>query len=141
MKIPEVTFISIADMLMVGAGYAAFISTTPAGVWPLFAFSMCCYGIIVANLLSHLKDTIRKHAGTPEAKAFKFLSVWTIFLWCFYPLLFVLVKTHVMNLDQESIVYCVLDILAKCECRRKWDYSEGGKGEGKGGEGNRCCLS
>jgi bacteriorhodopsin len=38
-------------------------------------------------------------------------------LWSFYPLLFVLIKTHAMDLDTEAIVFCVLDILAKCEFR------------------------
>ncbi len=71
--------------------------------------------VIMVSLIVHLRAIHQSHSGTAESKAFNFLAVWTIVLWSSYPILFVLSKQHVMDYDAEAIVFCILDILAKCE--------------------------
>jgi bacteriorhodopsin len=86
-----------------------------SAVWPLYTFSTACMLVIMVSLIVHLRAIHQSHSGTAESKAFNFLAVWTIVLWSSYPILFVLSKTHVMDYDAESIIFCILDVLAKCE--------------------------
>lgn len=87
----------------------------PAATWPFFAFGFFMFIIIVVRLIQQLHKLARDDPSSAESRAFRFLSVWTMVLWAVYPLLFVLVKTHVMDLNTETIIYVILDILAKCE--------------------------
>ena len=95
MPVPEVFFICFMDVLMIGAGYAAHISTDYRAAWPIFAFGCLCEAFIWGALLMHLIAIRAEKAGSAEAKTFTFLALWTITLWTSYPILFCLSYTHV----------------------------------------------
>lgn len=72
--------------------------------------------IIVLRLVQRLRKLTDEEPGSAESKSFKFLSIMTVALWFFYPLLFILTKTNSLSGNAETIIYTVLDILAKCAC-------------------------
>lgn len=78
---------------------------------------MLMFAVIVVRLLQKLRQLSIDEPGSAESKCFKFLSIMTLALWACYPLLYILTKNKAMSLDVETIVYTILDILAKCECR------------------------
>jgi bacteriorhodopsin len=102
MPVPEVFFICFMDILMIGSGYAAHISTDYRAAWPLFAFGCLCEVFILGSLLMHLYAIQQEKAGSAEAKTFTFLALWTITLWSAYPVLFALSYTHVRHKEAAA---------------------------------------
>lgn len=109
----QVLFLCAVDMLMISTGFASQVSYAAAKKWPMFVFSCFFFGIIVVVLVQYLRATAKDSAGTVEAKAYRFLSIWTLSLWSVYPLLFILENVNVLDGDVEAIIHCILDILAK----------------------------
>jgi bacteriorhodopsin len=121
----QVMFLCAVDMMMVGGGFAAQMVTAPEQKWPMFIFSVLMFVIITWSLLTNMRSIAKLTINTVEGKTFKFLSLWTLGLWSFYPVLFILDNAKVLNYDIEAVIHCVLDTLAKGEAR--------GRGGGGGG--------
>jgi bacteriorhodopsin len=123
----QVLFLASVDMMMVGSGFAAQMAYKAEQKWPMFVFSCFLFGVIVVTLVQYMRSVARESAGTVEAKAYRFLSIWTLALWSIYPILFILDNTKTIGGDIEAIIHCVLDVLAKGE----WGGVRAREGQGR----------
>lgn len=113
MPAAQVLFLCAIDMMMIGGGFAAQMVTLPEQKWPMFVFSCAMFVIITMSLITNMQAIAKTTDCSVEAKTFKFLSVWTLSLWAFYPVLFILDNARVLSVDVESVIHCILDTLAK----------------------------
>lgn len=112
--IPELFYICICDVMMIACGWWGTIATTTAAKWIFFACGSGYYIPIVGTILGTLRTEIISQRSKDVIRLYNFLSVYTIFIWTGYPILWILHDGfHLINLDVECIIHTILDILAK----------------------------
>jgi bacteriorhodopsin len=99
---------------MVAAGFAGAVSYGTNAVWPLFCFSMAAFFPVMHSVIV----TFPKYAASKSeaSKAlYKKLQMITVVMWMGYPLVWATCEGgRVGSVDQETIAYAALDIMAKC---------------------------
>lgn len=109
----EIIFTIGMDFLMIISGLLAAIIHTPIR-WAFFTFSMLFYLPVLHSLLCGLKEAAKSR--TKKVACYYSNLCWlTIFTWSAYP--FAWLGTdgfgHVSQ-EGQAIIYCILDVSAKC---------------------------
>jgi bacteriorhodopsin len=108
----EITFVAISCVIVVGAGFAAALSTGNYATWPLFGFAVAIFLIISYNLLYTFRATA--HANKEIGKLYDVLAFGSSFFYLGYVIFWGTSEGgNITNVDQEVIVYTVLDVITK----------------------------
>jgi bacteriorhodopsin len=108
----EITFIAIATIIGVGAGFAAALSTGNYATWPIYGFAIAIFLVVIYNLLYTFRATA--HANKEIGKLYDVLAYGSSFIYLGYVIFWGCAEGgNIASADQEVIVYTVLDILSK----------------------------
>jgi bacteriorhodopsin len=107
--------LAISAFLMIGLGYPGEVSTNPMVIWTFFVLSMLPFLYILYVLFIELGSSIEQQ---PEGARglIRTARVFTLVLWSFYPIAFVVGKSAVGNANAEVFLqagYTIADIGAK----------------------------
>jgi bacteriorhodopsin len=109
----EVLFIVLACLVGVAAGFAGALSTGLHATWPIFAFAVAAFLVIIYSLLgSFRRSAYQLHVEV--GKLYDFLAYSMGALFTGYLIVWASSEGgHIADVDQEVIVYTVLDVLTK----------------------------
>ncbi|KAI0019350.1 hypothetical protein F4780DRAFT_450859 [Xylariomycetidae sp. FL0641] len=103
----------VSDLIMILTGLFAALAPEEAQSWGWYAFACIAYLNIVYQL--GYKGRFAVSSKDTRTKAFfGAISLFTLFLWTVYPVVWGIADgSRMLNVDGEIIAYAVLDILAK----------------------------
>ena len=93
----------------------AGVAKSTAAKWCLFFASMTAFCPILYTLVVSMQSHKELTDNPKVARLFNFLVAWTVVLWnCFWVVWLLYEGYHLISLQTEVIVHCILDVLAKC---------------------------
>jgi len=107
--------LALAAFLMIGLGYPGEVSTSPAVIWSFFVLSMLPFLFILYVLFVELGASLATQPAGARG-LIKTARIFTLVLWSFYPIAFVVGKSSVGNAGAEVFLqagYTFADIGAK----------------------------
>jgi len=110
----DVLSLLIVDEAMIVTYLLAAVQTgRPRAKWGWYAFSTLFLIYIIFSLLWHGRKSV-KHQHSSVSRLYTELSIYTIVMWVFYSIIFVLGEgTWCINPNIEAILYIVVDFFSK----------------------------
>jgi bacteriorhodopsin len=107
-------WVVFCDVIMCVAGFAGVVSSGTNAAWPLFAFGMVAFlPIIHAIAITFNQAAAAK--GPRTASLYSKLAVLLVVTWTAYPIIWATGEgSQVSSVDQETIAYAFMDVVAKC---------------------------
>lgn len=111
------TLLVLADVTMIGIGYASYLAPTDTQFWELFIFSGCVWCFIIAQLLR--QTYFFYYDGLAIRMMFLNHNIASTLVglitvsWSVYPMIVILKRNDTISLSTEFILYTVFDCLNK----------------------------
>jgi len=110
----ELYFTMVCSAVMIAAGYAGAIDSGYNATWPLFTFGFVVYIPVAVSLLTSFRTNAYRH-HVEIGKLYDLLAFGSVILYAGYGIVWGCSEGGlIMTVDQEVIVYTVLDIISKC---------------------------
>jgi sensory rhodopsin len=111
------TYVAMAafDVIVIGAGVVAALTTDPATTWGAYAVGCVAYVGLLYGLVRTLPNALGPDADPRVTATFTTLRNLTIVLWTLYPVVWVLAPTGIglLQPQMEAIVVVYLDFISK----------------------------
>jgi bacteriorhodopsin len=107
--------LAVAAFFMIGLGYPGEVGTSPAVIWTFFVLSMLPFLYILYVLFVELGESLAQQPAAARG-LIGTARIFTLVLWSFYPIAFVVGKSAAGNAAAEVFLqagYTVADIGAK----------------------------
>jgi bacteriorhodopsin len=105
-------YVMLMNAICIASG--AIGALNPDAKLPMFVLGMVTFGMFIAKLFGAM---MAKAQSLGDGVGAKYTSVTgtTMAIWCIYPLMYLVAEVfHIITVEQEVLIYAVIDVIAKC---------------------------